>query len=262
MNATKDLNVHSIALQVPTTDLTRGGWRGHDTSNSSAVIGVWTSASRQRVRLWDADRGQHVHAGPFAQVSRLGNPLFNEVIVPMAKKDLWNTLPPADDKQFAGYVAHPELAGLLPVLYPGVFPNLDALNKSGKARADLLAVLLTGLPAGVVPGFQNFTGTTQADMLRLNTAIAPKPNSPSIFGLLGGDPAGFPNGRRVFDDVVAIELRAIAGVTYALVDNTFTPDAAAGAVTDGLTPDSLDVPYLNQFPYLGVPHSGFTTPAS
>jgi hypothetical protein len=265
VNATKDLNVHSMALQVPITDLTKGGWRGRtaaDVANQNAVIGVWTSASRQRVRLWDADRGCHVHAGPFAQVSRLGNPLFNEVIVPMAKKDLWNTLTPADDKQFAHYVAHPELAGLLPVLYPGVFPNLDALNKSGKARADLLAVLLTGLPSGVVPGFQNFTGTTQADMLRLNTAIPPNTTSPSLYGLLGGDAAGFPNGRRVSDDVVAVELRAIAGVTFALVDKTFTPDGAAGAVTDGLTPADLDVPYLDHFPYLGVPHSGFSTPAS
>ncbi|HEY3753638.1 MAG TPA: DUF4331 domain-containing protein [Pseudonocardiaceae bacterium] len=264
VNATKDLNVHSIALQVPITDLTRGGWRGRTTADAGkpqAVIGVWTTASRQRVRLWDADRGQHVNSGPFTQVSRLGNPLFNEVLVPMGKKDLWNTLPPADDKQFAQYVSHPELAGLLPVLYPGVFPNLDKLNKAGTARADLLAVLLTGLPAGVVPGFQNFTSAVQADMLRLNTAIPPTAN-PNILGLLGGDAAGFPNGRRVFDDVVAVELRAIAGVTYALVDKTFTPDAAAGQLTDGLTPDSLDVPYLNQFPYLGVPHSGFTTPAS
>ena len=101
------------------------------------------------------------------QVSRLGNPLFNEVLVPMAKKDLWNSLTPADDKQFARYVAEPELANLLPVLYPGVFPQLDTLNKSGKPRADLLAILLTGIPGGVVPGFQNFTGTTQADMLLL-----------------------------------------------------------------------------------------------
>ena len=265
VNATKDLNVHSIALQVPITDLTRGGWRGHggaDVAKPQATIGVWTSASRQRVRIWDADHGHNINTGPFTQVSRLGNPLFNEVIVPMARKDQWNTLSPADDKQFAGYVTKPELAGLLPVLYPGVFPNLDALNKSGKPRADLAAILLTGLPAGVVPGFQNYTGSTQADMLRLNTAIPPTTTKPNIYGLLGGDAAGFPNGRRVFDDVVAVELRAVAGVTYALVDKTFTPDAAAGAVTDGLTPDSLDVPYLNQFPYLGVPHSGYTTPSA
>ena len=80
-------------------------------------------------------------------------------------------------------------------------------------------------------------------------------------GLLGGDLAGFPNGRRVCDDVVAIELRAIAGATYALVDKTYTPDAAASAVTDGLTPADLDVPYLTSFPYLGVPHSGYTPPS-
>jgi hypothetical protein len=93
-------------------------------------------------------------------------------------------------------------------------------------------------------------------MLRLNTAIPPA-KSPSIYGLLGGDLAGFPNGRRVQDDVVAIELRAVAGATYALVDNTFTPDAAASAVTDGLTPANVTAPYLTTFPYLGVPYDGF-----
>lgn len=264
VNATKDLNVHSIALQVPTTDLTKNGWHegGDDApTKPQATIGVWTSASRQRVRLWDADHGRNVNSGPFTQVSRLGNPLFNEVIVPMGKKDLWNTLSPADDKQFAQYVTKPELAGLLPVLYPGVFPHLEALNKSGKPRADLAAILLTGIPAGIVPGFQNYTGSTQADMLRLNTAIKPTTKNPSIYGLIGGDAAGFPNGRRVFDDVVAVELRAVAGATYALVDKSYTPDVAAGKVTDGLTPEDLTSPYLDHFPYLGVPHSGYTTPS-
>jgi hypothetical protein len=166
----------------------------------------------------------------------------------------------AHDKQFASFVAHPELAALLPVLYPGVFPNLAALDKAGTSRADLEAILLTGIPSGIIPGFQNYTGATQADELRLNTAIKPSA-SPNIYGLLGGDLAGFPNGRRVFDDVTTIELRAIAGVTYALVDKSYTPDAAAGAVTDGLTPDSLNVPYLTSFPYLGVPHSGYTPPS-
>ena len=261
VNATKDLNVHSIAIQVPITDLTRDGWSGSNAADPHAVIGVWTTASRQRVRLWDEQRGENLNTGPYTQVSRLGNPLFNEVLVPMGKKDYWNTQSPANDKQFASYVAKPELANLLPTLYPGVFPNLDALNKSGKPRTDLEAVLLTGIPAGLIPGFQNYTGATQADELRLNTAIPPT-KSPNIYGLLGGDAAGFPNGRRVFDDVVAVELRALAGVTYGLVDKTFTADAAAGAVTDGLTPDSLDIPYQSTFPYLGVPHSGYTTPAS
>ena len=260
VNSTKDLNVHSIALQVPISDLTRGGYNGGSVTDPRAVIGVWTSASRQRVRLYDADHGEWIDSGPFTQVSRLGNPLFNEVIVPMGKKDYWNTQEPAHDKQFASYVANPELAALLPVLYPGVFPHLAALDASRKARADLEAILLTGIPSGLIPGFQNHTGATQADELRLNTAIKPSA-SPSIYGLLGGDLAGFPNGRRVSDDVVAVELRAIAGATYALVDKTYTPDAAASAITDGLTPTDLDVPYLTSFPYLGVPHSGYTPPS-
>ena len=108
-------------------------------------------------------------------MSRLGNPLVNEVINPLGKKDLWNTLPPSDDKLFAQYVAHPELAALLPVLYPGVFPNLAKLVAAGTARADLEAILLTGIPTGIVPGFTNYTGPVLADMLRLNTSIAPTP---------------------------------------------------------------------------------------
>jgi Domain of unknown function (DUF4331) len=258
VNAANHLNVHSIAIQVPTTDLVRSGASGE--ADPRSVIGVWTTASRQRVRLWDADNGENLDSGPFRQVSRLGNPLINEVVIALGDKDRWNTLPPAGDKQFAHYYAHPELAGLLPVLYPGVFPNLAALVKSGKARADLEAILLTGIPAGIVPGFQNSTGPLQADMLRLNTAIKPAAK-PNILGVIGGDLAGFPNGRRVFDDVVTIELRAIAGVTVPLVDKTFTPDKAAGQVTDGLGPSSVSAPYLNRFPYLGVPYSGFDNPS-
>ena len=253
VNATNHLNVHSIALQVPISAVTKSG---HPT------IGVWTTASRQRVRVWDADNGENVDSGPFRQVSRLGNPLVNEVLIPMGRKDQWNSLPPSDDKLFAGYVTQPGLAALLPDLYPGVFPHLAALVASGKPRADLEAILLTGIPSGIIPGFQNFTGPVLADMLRLNTSIPPTtdPKKQSIYGLLGNDPAGFPNGRRVTDDVVAIELRAIAGVTYALVAK-YTPDAAAGAVTDGLTPASVSSPYLSQFPYLGVPYSGFDNPS-
>ena len=161
-------------------------------------------------------------------MSRLGNPLVNEVLIPIDMKDAWNQTRPADDAQFRQYLARPELATLLPVLYPGVFPNLAALDAD---RADLLAILHTGIPAGLIPGFQNFTGTTEADMLRLNVAIPPNP-APNINGILALDFAGFPNGRRVFDNVVAIELRAVAGATYPLVDNTYTPDAAAGALFD------------------------------
>jgi hypothetical protein len=258
VNATNHLNVHTIAIQVPTTDLVRGSGSGE--AGPRSVIGVWTTASRQRVRLWDADNGENLDSGPFRQVSRLGNPLINEVIIALGDKDRWNTLPPAGDKQFAHYYANPELAGLLPVLYPGVFPHLAALVKSGKARADLEAILLTGIPAGIIPGFQNSTGSLQADMLRLNTAITPATN-PNILGVVGGDLAGFPNGRRVFDDVVTVELRAIAGLTYPLIDSTFKPDGAASQVTDGLDPSSVSAPYLSHFPYLGVPYDGFHNPS-
>jgi hypothetical protein len=253
VNATNHLNVHSIAIQVPISAVTI---HGHPT------IGVWTTASRQRVTLWDADRGETVNSGPFRQVSRLGNPLINEVIIPLGKKDLWNSLPPNDDKQFAGYVAQPGLAALLPALYPGVFPNLAALVASGKPRADLEAILLTGIPSGLIPGFTNLTGTVLADMLRLNTSIPPTAaDKQSIYGLVGGDAGGFPNGRRVTDDVVAIELRAIAGVVYPLIDKKYVPDAAAAKLTDGLTPASVSSAALAQFPYLGVPYSGFDNPS-
>ena len=258
VNATAQLNVHSIAIQVPISQLVHG--KHGAVTDPRSVIGVWTSASRQRVSVWDAQAAKYFSSGPFTQVSRLANPLFNEVLIPLSQKDLWNTLPPSDDKQFAGRYAHPELAMLLPVLYPGVFPNLAKLVKAGTSRADLEAILLTGIPAGIVPGFQNYTGSIQADMLRLNTAIPPaaKPNE---LGVIGGDLAGFPNGRRVSDDVVTIELRAIAGVTFPLVDKKFTPDAAAGAITDGLTSASVPSGYLATFPYLGVPYSGFDTPS-
>jgi len=252
VNTTKFLNVHSIALQVPISQVT---------AKRRPVIGVWTTASRQRARVHDADHGRHFHSGPFAQVSRLANPLVNEVIIALGQKDFWNTQPPEHDKQFADRFEHPEVSALLPVLYPGVFPNLAALNAANTPRADIVAILLTGIPKGIIPGFTNFTGPVQADLMRLNTAIPPAAK-PSIFGLLGGDAAGFPNGRRVFDDVVSIELRALAGVTVPLVDSSFTPDAAAGQLTDGLTPAALGTPFLDVFPYLGVPYDGYSHPAS
>jgi hypothetical protein len=273
VNATKALNVHSIAIQVPAKLLTSNGTAPTDAASATSVIGVWTAAFRQQVRVIEPGGAPPVEAGPYVQVSRLGNPLFNEVIVPMGKKDVWNASPPSGDSTFASYVAHPELANLLPDLYhaPGskttLFPNLEALNKTGAARADLEAILLTGIPSGIVTGFQNYTGSTQADMLRLNMAI-PASKAPNNLGLLGGDLAGFPNGRRVYDDVVSIELRAVAGVTYPLVDSKYTPDAAAGELTEGLTKSATDLTamgtenYLSSFPYLGLPHSGFSTPAS
>ena len=258
-------NIHSIVLQVPKPDLTANGADPTDPTDPGSTIGVYASASRQRSRVYVGD-GTVNNSGAYVQVSRQANPLFNEVLIPITKKDRFNAQPPAADKQFAQYVANPELSGLLPALYPDTFPNLAALNAAGTSRADLLAILLTGIPAGVVPGFQNYTGPVQADLLRLNMAIPPKWVNPSNLGLIGGDLAGFPNGRRVFDDVATIELRALAGATYPLIDKSYKPDAAAGEITPGLTSSNGDVTaentvhYLPTFPYLGTPHGGYYNP--
>jgi len=253
VNDSHGFGVHSIALKIPISQLTKDGSVPTDVMSQKAVVGVWAAAKRRRAVV--REPGFAFEAGPWVQVSRLGNPLFNEVIVAMGDKDRWNAVPASEDKLFLHYVQHPELAGLLPVLYPGAFPNLAGLKA---ARADLVAILLTGLPAGIVPGFQNFTGNTYADQLRLNVAIPPTPaGKVNPLGLVAGDPAGFPNGRRVFDDVVTVELRAIAGLTYPLVNPSYTPDAAVNAITDGLT--SASTSYLSQFPYLGTPQSGFAT---
>jgi hypothetical protein len=255
VDALADVNVHSLAIPVPIAHLTRDGSVPRDPMVATSVIGVWGAASRQKATVRDRD-GDARGAGPWVQVSRLGNPLFNEVIVPLALTDAWNALGPDQERRFARFVARPELASLLPVLYPGVFPNLAALDAD---RADLLAILLTGIPTGLIDGFQNFTGPTQADELRLNVAIPPT-GQPSRLGILGGDLAGFPNGRRVGDDVVTIELRAVAGAAYPLIDPNFTPDGAVAAIEDGTFPPERT--FLDRFPYLGVPYSGYDVPAA
>jgi len=258
----KQLNVHTIAIQVPKTSLTMSGAMPTDPASPDSVIGVYTTASRRKSTVLDGG-GVTTDVGPWVQVSRLGMPLINEVIIPVGKKDFWNSTDPINDAQFAANYAHPELAGLLPVLYPGVFPNLAAYTP---ARVDLEAILLIGIPSGFITGFQNSTGSTPADLLRLNMAIPPA-SSPNINGILGGDLAGFPNGRRVFDDVATIEIRAIAGATIPIVDKSFTPDGAAGVVSDfsatqfssGAVPGSGR--YITHFPYLGTPLDGFDTPS-
>jgi hypothetical protein len=253
VNSLQSYNVHSIVLQVPISEVTRHGNVPTDPARPGAVIGVWATASRRKSRVLDKTKGKYVGHGPFEQVSRLGNPLFNEVIVPMGLKDQWNVHQPHHDKKYAPYVNHPELAKLLPILYPGVFPNLAGYTKK---RADLNAILLTGIPSGIVSGFQNYTGPVEADMLRLNVAIPPTTSSPNSLGVIGGDLAGYPNGRRVDDDVVTIALRAVAGVTIPLVDS-YTPDGAAGAVTDGTTDTNASTSDI--FPYLGLPGGGYQT---
>src|SRR5207249_7828715 len=129
------LNCHSIVLQVPISALTANRSTPKAMSDRNAVLGIWGAANRRKARIRDDANDERAEAGPWVQVSRLGNPLFNEVPVPMGKKDRWNARQPVNDKDFLTYVQHPELGKLLPVLYPKAFPNLEALRA---ARADLV----------------------------------------------------------------------------------------------------------------------------
>jgi hypothetical protein len=291
VNSSAAVNVHSLALQIPIVDLVAGGHAPSSTTSSNAVIGVWTTASRQKVQVNDGDRatGENTASGPFVQVSRLGNPLVNELLIGLGDKDRWNVKPPTSDgSTFFEYFANPLLGQLIPALYTAngkangstIFPNLKAYNashtgtsKAHAARPDLVAILLSGIPNSVTKALgappTNVGGAALADQLRLNVAQHPTHNKKNIsnLGYLGGDPAGFPNGRRVFDDVATIELRAVAGATIPLVDPSFTPDAPAGLVDFSLTRNGSDTTakgtekYLSSFPYLGTPYSGFSTPA-
>ncbi|MGH9076159.1 MAG: DUF4331 domain-containing protein [Acidimicrobiales bacterium] len=265
INSLSDKNVHSIALKIPISSLTSTGTMPSGPGDPTAVIGVYTTASRQASRVYNSDgKGAVLDTGGFVQVSRLGSPLVNEVVVPMALKDYFNSQPPANDSQFAAAVEHPALQGLLPVLYPGAFPNLVAYTKP---RVDLVAIFATGIPGAVI-GAPFGAGTYQggkviAEMLRLNMGIAATGSGgtgTSNLGLLGGDLAGFPNGRRVTDDVVTIELKAVAGATIPLVDKTFTPDKAVALVSQGVT--ATPRAYKAAFPYLADPHGGFNNPPS
>jgi hypothetical protein len=257
-----DKNVHSIAIQIPISSLTSNQVNPTGPDDPHAVIGIWTTASRQTLTAINPGTGTTTSSGPFTQVSRLGSPLVNEVVVPMNLKDFFNSQPPANDAQFAGAVEHPELQTLLPDLYPGAFPHLAAYTK---ARSDLVAIFATGIPGSLIsPAFGVGTyqgGKVIAEMLRINMAIAPTGTNgagTSNLGLLGGDLAGFPNGRRVTDDVVTIELKAVAGATIPLVDKTYTPDAAVGIVTQGVA--SNPAAYQSTFPYLADPYPGFSNP--
>jgi hypothetical protein len=171
------------------------------------------------------------------QVSRLGEPLINELLIPTELKDKWNASTPDKDKQFEQYYSSPVLAKLLNQLYPQFGPFTET------NRTDLVSLLLTGLKE---PNL-NYTGTTLADEIRLNLTI--RPTAPvghgNRLGVLGGDLAGYPNGRRLEDDVIDISERAVGGV---LIGHSLP-------LGDGV--DGNDVPYLATFPYQADPFSGF-----
>ncbi len=229
-------NTHTIALQVPKTELLRA-------PAADGTIGVYASASRRKINVLRGD-GSADTSGPFVQVSRLGNPLVNEVLIPLGQKDRWNASDPRDDENFLNRYTNPELAGLVNLLYP-VLPDAPTAN-----RADLVAVLLTG-----VQGL-NFTGDRKADLLRLNTAIAPTAK-PNPLGALAGDFQGFPNGRRLADDVTDIEVRAVACgygpiLAAALGLCNLSPNNAIG---DGV--DVNENAFLSKFPYVAAPNRGY-----
>ena len=244
VDGVRGYNTHTIAIQVPTAQLAAFG---------RPTIGVYASASRQKVTIIRED-GMRDASGAWQQVSRLANPLVNEVVIPLGRKDRWNASEPEDDAQFAAEYTEPEVTALENLLYP----VLDDAPTSG--RGDLVAVLLTGVP-GV-----NFTGSTQADLIRLNTSIAPTApvGAGNRLGAVGGDLAGFPNGRRLEDDTPDIELRAFAcgyGPVVGPIVESFgfcggnanrTPNNMLG---DGV--DANDKPFLAQFPYLATPHQGY-----
>ena len=210
--------VHTIALHIPIEEI--------DTKNH--VIGIWTSTDRMQI-------SSHGGKSEWVQVSRLGNPLVNEVIIPTEDKDRWNRTSPAQDAQFAKYYRSPVLATLINQFYK--------LGVKEKNREDLVQALLTG-----VPGL-NKTGNTLADMLRINLAVKPTPlNRASRLGVLGGDLAGFPNGRRLEDDVIDIAEQVVAG---ALINKPGTTPPLGDGVNGN------DVPNLSVFPYEADPPSGF-----
>jgi hypothetical protein len=209
-DAIAGFNVQSVAVQVPKQWLV----------GKSPTIGIWSGTQRRNINVLSGGG-----FGSWKQVERLGNPLINEVLIPLAKKDRWAQATPRHDSQFNTYLLNPGLAGLL--------------GAPATGRTDVLAVLHTG-----VKGL-NFTGPHFADELRLNTSIAPSAN-PNPLGVLAGDTAGFPNGRRLADNVTDIELKVLAG---ALLGKD------TSGVSQGVTRN--DVPFTGSFPYLGIAHSGF-----
>jgi hypothetical protein len=226
-------NVHTIALQVPKSDVTRDGKTPAGATSGDAVVGVWASTFRSAAQV-AAATGRKARGTGEVQVSRLGNPLVNEVIIPLGQKDRFNATQPADDlKNFGKYGLTPELAKVLNVLFPGL--NVPETN-----RTDLVTALLTG-----IPGLTRIAPKAPpTDSLKINLGVPPNP-TPSRFGVLAGDTQGFPDGRRLTDDVVDISLRVVGGF---LKGNKLP-------LGDGV--DQNDVPFRTTFPYVAPPHAGF-----
>ena len=240
-SATEDKNITTLALELPKACVTQG---------RTDIIGAWTTAHLPSTTVIDR-RGREWHSQSYRQVSRLGMPLVNEVVIGLEDKDRFNASEPKQDLDlFATYVTNPTLPALLEVLFgvsaPSNFP-----------RADLVAAFVTGIDATPL-GLGNLNQFGIGEMVRLNTKIpATAHEDQNRLGVLGGDLAGFPNGRRPGDDVVDIELRVAMGALCHLPLELCEPeDAPAGDLpyTDGTLQDPTQ--FTNTFPYLLTPLPG------
>jgi hypothetical protein len=239
----KGFNVHTIALQIPIEDLVAGGGIPAAPTAANAVIGVWSTTSRSRVTILNTGASRRQGLGGLSQVSRLGMPLVNEVVLSLAFKDIFNASEPAGDaplytstETFRNRVLNPETATLMTALY--------GISVPPAPRNDLVQVFLTGLPGANQPA-----NVVPAEMIRLNVAV-PVTAQPNRLGAIANDLGGFPNGRRLTDDVVDISLRVVAGVLVPGFNKS--PN---NALTDGV--DANDEAFLSTFPYAPLPHQGF-----
>lgn len=235
VNATTGFNVHSIAIQIPKARLVEG----------DDIIGVHSTTSRRANTVRSADNPTPTTSGDWVQISRLGQPLVNEVVVPLSAKNTFNGAPlSAGDAAFLPIVQDPRIGQLLPVLYPGAF---DGCYPEAP-RDDLVTIFLTG-----IPGVNQPAGVVPSEQLRLNTSVTPTPYaSQNRLGLLSGQADGYPNGRRLGDDVVDISLQAVAGATPVGDCAGQSPNNQLG---DGV--EGNDRPFLSTFPYMPTPHQGF-----
>jgi hypothetical protein len=232
-------SIHAIVLQVPERKVTKNGKSVSGPDASNAVVGVWSTTERKRIEVTNADFDSNKGSkGKWVQVSRLGNPLINEVVIPAGQKDRFNrTRPNKDADNYGQYVVEPELAKILNALFDIGAPETD--------RTDIVQALLQGLP-----GLNQQTDNPlPVDTLKLNLGVPPA-ETENRFGVLAGDNAGFPNGRRLGDDVVDIELQVVAG----FLKGNKVP------LGDGV--DRNDKAFLPAFPYLAAPTSGFDSDPS
>jgi hypothetical protein len=229
-------NTKSFVLQVPEREVTRDGKQVADMKADNAVVGVWSTTERRRGSVLSPSKRKRGGDG-WVQVSRLGNPLINEVIIPIGKKDKFNATSPADDaKNFGQFALNPEPARILNALF--------GLGIQETNRTDIVQALLTGVPGLTQIG----KNPAAADTLKLNLGVAASAK-PNRFGVLAGDLAGFPNGRRLIDDVVDIELRVIAGALLSPAKNI--------PLGDGV--DQNDKPFRSMFPYVSLANDGFNS---